>query len=141
MPTYKNESSRAITIKNEDGEDFVVNPNQTFTSKISHPNKEFEEVDKFPYYSPVVKEIKDISGVLDDVIKVPVYATADTWEIINNSSSDIELHYDDVEAEGLTIFAGSSLRLTDGDIKEVNNFVFKLDGTININELIVNQFR
>jgi len=141
MPTYRNSSSIAITIKNEDGNDITINPGQIFISKISHPNKEFEEIDKFPYYSPVIKETKDLSGVLDDIIEVPVYSTAGSWEIINNSSADIELYYDDVEAEGLTIFAGSSLKLTDPNIKDVNKFVFKLNGSVNVNELIVNQFR
>jgi len=141
MPTYKNVSKVAITIKNEDGFDMTVNPGQTFISKVSHNNKELEEIDRFPYYSPIVKETKDISGADGDVVEVPVFSTANVWEIINNSSASIELHYDDIEAEGLTIFSGSSIKITDPSVKEVDKFVLKLNGTVEANTVIINQFR
>lgn len=137
MPTYRNDGPGYEAVELTDGRDYLVAPGETVQTYRRYPGKSnLTMTSEEPRYNPVI----GVDNVVDTGSAVSVDADAESLEIYNKSSSDVDMYWDNGQNTPATpVPAGGYRKFT--DIKGLcDTLVFSFSGSISAGELKVVQW-
>ncbi len=140
MPTYRNDGDTTVQIENVDGSRVPVMPGATVETHRIYDIANLTQIAQAPRYNPVVAVSAIEAGGAGDVT-VPIHDLADTVEVINKSSEDLELFFGAAENEPGAPVPADTIRTFSGVRRLAAALIVRTGGAVSAGEVHVVQSR